>query len=109
MSLNLSLIHIFVLVVRAVKLELRLQRDAVRKAALEALLDRITRRVDIVVDELRSEEHTSELQSPEAISYAVFCLKKKRDDSAFLSLKTTRIMKITAIFILAGILQDVDR
>lgn len=32
-------------------------------------------------------------------------MKKKRDDSAFLSLKTTRIMKITAIFILAGILQ----
>ena len=27
--------------------------------------------------ETRSEEHTSELQSPEAISYAVFCLKKK--------------------------------
>ena len=26
----------------------------------------------------RSEEHTSELQSPEAISYAVFCLKKKK-------------------------------
>ena len=25
----------------------------------------------------RSEEHTSELQSPECISYAVFCLKKK--------------------------------
>lgn len=25
----------------------------------------------------RSEEHTSELQSPDAISYAVFCLKKK--------------------------------
>ena len=32
-------------------------------------------------------------------------MKKKRDDSAFLSLKTTRIMKITVIFILAGILQ----
>ena len=47
--------EIFVLVVRAVKLELRLQRDAVRKAALEALLDRITRRVDIVVDELQNE------------------------------------------------------
>lgn len=31
--------------------------------------------------------------------------EEKRDDSAFLSLKTTRIMKITAIFILAGILQ----
>ena len=26
---------------------------------------------------LRSEEHTSELQSPVPISYAVFCLKKK--------------------------------
>src|ERR671925_280826 len=26
---------------------------------------------------LRSEEHTSELQSRETISYAVFCLKKK--------------------------------
>src|ERR1051325_11885010 len=27
----------------------------------------------------RSEEHTSELQSPYVISYAVFCLKKKKD------------------------------
>src|SRR6187549_4277650 len=26
----------------------------------------------------RSEEHTSELQSPHPISYAVFCLKKKK-------------------------------
>src|SRR5213082_1258229 len=26
----------------------------------------------------RSEEHTSELQSPDTISYAVFCLKKKK-------------------------------
>src|SRR5881394_2992506 len=28
----------------------------------------------------RSEEHTSELQSHHPISYAVFCLKKKKDD-----------------------------
>src|SRR5213595_4227792 len=28
----------------------------------------------------RSEEHTSELQSPSVISYAVFCLKKKTDN-----------------------------
>src|SRR3546814_1550578 len=28
---------------------------------------------------MRSEEHTSELQSLMRISYAVFCLKKKRD------------------------------
>src|SRR5213595_4184182 len=27
----------------------------------------------------RSEEHTSELQSPSVISYAVFCLKKKNN------------------------------
>src|SRR3546814_9016193 len=30
------------------------------------------------VDGLRSEEHTSELQSLMRISYAVFCLKKKK-------------------------------
>src|SRR3546814_1970045 len=30
--------------------------------------------------ELRSEEHTSELQSLMRISYAVFCLKKKNQD-----------------------------
>src|SRR3546814_1602274 len=29
----------------------------------------------------RSEEHTSELQSLMRISYAVFCLKKKREDA----------------------------
>src|SRR3546814_8167134 len=30
---------------------------------------------------IRSEEHTSELQSLMRISYAVFCLKKKKKDS----------------------------
>src|SRR3546814_6106585 len=30
---------------------------------------------------LRSEEHTSELQSLMRISYAVFCLKKKKDNN----------------------------
>src|ERR1051325_4489769 len=29
---------------------------------------------------MRSEEHTSELQSPYVISYAVFCLKKTKDE-----------------------------
>src|ERR1043165_10123098 len=32
-----------------------------------------------LIEELRSEEHTSELQSRGLISYAVFCLKKKND------------------------------
>src|SRR3546814_13231655 len=31
-----------------------------------------------IVDDSRSEEHTSELQSLMRISYAVFCLKKKK-------------------------------
>src|SRR3546814_4364956 len=31
----------------------------------------------LIADALRSEEHTSELQSLMRISYAVFCLKKK--------------------------------
>src|SRR3546814_5844508 len=32
-----------------------------------------------LADDLRSEEHTSELQSLMRISYAVFCLKKKKN------------------------------
>ena len=32
----------------------------------------------VLVKFRRSEEHTSELQSPVPISYAVFCLKKKK-------------------------------
>src|SRR3546814_10685688 len=35
--------------------------------------------IDMVVD--RSEEHTSELQSLMRISYAVFCLKKKKQNT----------------------------
>src|SRR3546814_5907499 len=38
--------------------------------------------------EQRSEEHTSELQSLMRISYAVFCLKKKRDVSYHSQLQT---------------------
>src|SRR3546814_5075182 len=34
--------------------------------------------VAVIVEALRSEEHTSELQSLMRISYAVFCLKKKQ-------------------------------
>src|SRR3546814_7567605 len=36
------------------------------------------RRVECGADDMRSEEHTSELQSLMRISYAVFCLKKKK-------------------------------
>src|SRR3546814_5457758 len=37
----------------------------------------------------RSEEHTSELQSLMRISYAVFCLKKKRINTNITSITTT--------------------
>src|SRR3546814_3022030 len=45
-------------------------------------------RIDVAVNQrceaaiiIRSEEHTSELQSLMRISYAVFCLKKKKDEN----------------------------
>src|SRR3546814_1852138 len=44
---------------------------------LSTLLDEIESRRGTRVCVLRSEEHTSELQSLMRISYAVFCLKKK--------------------------------
>src|SRR3546814_3136518 len=59
--------------------------DAIYKAACSAAI-RAAFEVDPVLagemifratDEVRSEEHTSELQSLMRISYAVFCLKKK--------------------------------
>src|SRR3546814_7111350 len=34
-----------------------------------------------LISEIRSEEHTSELQSLMRISYAVFCLKKKKQST----------------------------
>src|SRR3546814_5386579 len=50
---------------------------------LEPGVDRLTAGVDALLSESvrrqwRSEEHTSELQSLMRISYAVFCLKKKK-------------------------------
>src|SRR3546814_8398227 len=41
-------------------------------------IDAFRKRVAAVGPETRSEEHTSELQSLMRISYAVFCLKKKK-------------------------------
>src|SRR3546814_3181765 len=53
-------------------------RDDARAEPRRVLLDRVDdaiRRRSLLV---RSEEHTSELQSLMRISYAVFCLKKKQ-------------------------------
>src|SRR3546814_9163853 len=49
--------------------------EQMRLSATKALM---TRRDTIIVCSVRSEEHTSELQSLMRISYAVFCLKKKK-------------------------------
>src|SRR5213595_4325064 len=52
---------------------------------------RVSRRPDRLAAPLcgpravRSEEHTSELQLPSVISYAVFCLKKKKKKTYVLS------------------------
>src|SRR3546814_8844794 len=46
---------------------------------VEHLPETVTRQVLKALDADRSEEHTSELQSLMRISYAVFCLKKKKN------------------------------
>src|SRR3546814_7343946 len=47
--------------------------------------DRHSASVSWRADDVRSEEHTSELQSLMRISYAVFCLKKKKKKNNILS------------------------
>src|SRR3546814_6238578 len=46
---------------------------------------------------VRSEEHTSELQSLMRISYAVFCLKKKKKIVKNMTQKSTTIKRYKAI------------
>src|SRR3546814_1826165 len=52
--------------------------DWLRQFTQETLAPLIALNRDLVTEALRSEEHTSELQSLMRISYAVFCLKKKK-------------------------------
>src|SRR3546814_1625841 len=67
------------------RLDLRVTLDGRRAPRVKhASTRRIDRARHFALDDMmRSEEHTSELQSLMRISYAVFCLKKKK--------KTTRI------------------
>src|SRR3546814_9001185 len=59
-------------------------RDAVTTRAMQLRLESYTLRETVAIvneefgDSLRSEEHTSELQSLMRISYAVFCLQIKK-------------------------------
>src|SRR3546814_4414457 len=52
-------------------------RDLAAAWGVDVTGQRIFLDVDHQIDAVRSEEHTSELQSLMRISYAVFCLKKK--------------------------------
>src|SRR3546814_5362396 len=55
---------------------------------VDVALDGVGRQVDrlgLVDRQPRSEEHTSELQSLMRISYAVFCLKKKKENKTYMN------------------------
>src|SRR3546814_3897880 len=56
----------------------RVERAALVMGARDRGTDETEIEMCVVADQYRSEEHTSELQSLMRISYAVFCLKKKR-------------------------------
>src|SRR3546814_1943122 len=67
-----------------------------RRAAIVRLFDERLHAANTPVERvaaMRSEEHTSELQSPMRISYAVFCLKKKKKKK---SRKRNKRIHITA-------------
>src|SRR3546814_4499269 len=61
-----------------VQIIVELPAPAAVLVAIDALHGQMTRLFGGQIAILRSEEHTSELQSLMRISYAVFCLKKKK-------------------------------
>src|SRR3546814_1596709 len=75
----------FASVVEAVRCALAIQQDLLKRHEGSAPEHRMYYRLGIHLGDVvaagddRSEEHTSELQSLMRISYAVFCLKKKKN------------------------------
>src|SRR3546814_10492958 len=63
--------------------EQALRENEQRLRFLDALAKETARSVDADAILTRSEEHTSELQSLMRISYAVFCLKKKKQQQPY--------------------------
>src|SRR3546814_9590423 len=59
------------------KRQLVFQGDQCPSGDVDQRAELISQRIDHSHRRMRSEEHTSELQSLMRISYAVFCLKKK--------------------------------
>src|SRR3546814_3182770 len=62
----------------AFKLLTKARADPSLRAALDSQFRKRSKKIQHTVYSIRSEEHTSELQSLMRISYAVFCLKKKK-------------------------------
>src|SRR3546814_4125001 len=80
------------------------EREGVPRAAdaVQQALDQAGRAIAILEGLLggrdyRSEEHTSELQSLMRISYAVFCLKKKKKHTQYIYNKNSRQYYTTKI------------
>src|SRR3546814_6029695 len=81
-------VHVLTLTATPIPRTLQMAMSGLRELSViqTAPIDRLAVRTyvmpwdDVVIREalLRSEEHTSELQSLMRISYAVFCLKKKQ-------------------------------
>src|SRR3546814_2911572 len=55
-------------------------RQRPKHAPMLVATDLVLRPLEQIIDQLRSEEHTTELQSLMRISYAVFCLQKKKQN-----------------------------
>ena len=70
--------------------EIGLSPPAVQKRLKKLRETGVIEREIAVLSTKRSEEHTSELQSPVPISYAVFCLKKKKKQTKSLNLLDIR-------------------
>src|SRR3546814_3299708 len=75
--------------VRMVLLKLKIDRVEIEFAAVDQHELAWAERGDLA-HQLRSEEHTSELQSLMRISYAVFCLKTKKNN-----IKIEELNKVT--------------
>src|SRR3546814_9916601 len=71
-----------------------LRRHGERTAGRGAALRVHGRHVGAFAHRRRSEEHTSELQSLMRISYAVFCLKKKKSTQYELKREDTKRIKL---------------
>src|SRR3546814_4464108 len=69
--------------------------DRLRAVAVAACAARAQSGADLFPGAGRSEEHTSELQSLMRISYAVFCLKKKKQNQSARHRAYKRSTKIT--------------